>query len=324
MAKGNLFLGYGRGKVGDVVFSRQNGEQVTRARNRAPRNPQSPLQMLQRVIMKTSSTAYSMLSPICDHAFQGYQTGTPNQSRFAELNVALMRNQMRDAINSGDPEEILASQEFNFAGKNSSLPQIRDYQISEGTLNSLNIAWDGFGPYIAATGLAVEGGATYQQVVNALGLQRGDQLTFVMLGVDDRTGVETSEFNAIKYCRIILEPSDGDMASKFLNSTGSLPGTVNKPNERNMGDITLQATATGLFVSIPGFNITSGGSEVTVAGFAVIVSRQVGGVWQRSSERIHLPSSEGYNVDHNIGYLQDAIYSYLSGTNSSLYLNQAE
>ena len=28
MSKGNLFLGFGRGKVGDVVFSRLNGEQV--------------------------------------------------------------------------------------------------------------------------------------------------------------------------------------------------------------------------------------------------------------------------------------------------------
>lgn len=324
MAKGNLFLGYGRGKVGDVVFSRQNGEQVTRARNRAPRNPQSPLQMLQRVIMKTTATAYSMLSPICDHAFQGYQTGTPNQSRFAELNVALMRNQMRDAINSGDPEEILASQEFNFAGKNSSLPQIRDYQISEGTLNSLNVVFDGFDPTISVTGLRAEGGPTYQQVVDALGLQRGDQLTFIALGTDDREGVETSEFTAMKYARIILEPNDGDMSSKFLAGTDGLTGAVNKPNERNMGDITFQALVTGLLVEIPGINTRSGGTQVTIAGFAVVVSRQNGGVWQRSSERILLPDPQGYTVDHNIGYLQDAIYSYLSGTDSTLYLNQAE
>lgn len=324
MAKGNLFLGYGRGKVGDVVFSRQNDEQVTRARNRAPRNPQSPLQMLQRVIMKTSSTAYSMLSPICDHAFQGYQTGTPNQSRFAELNVALMRNQMRDAINSGDPEEILASQEFNFAGKNSSLPQIRDYQISEGKLNSLNVQFDGFTPMIAGTGLNPEGGVTYQQLVDKLGLQRGDQLTFIALGTDDRVNVETSEFTAIKYARVILEPNDGDMSSKFLAGSGGSSGAVNKPNERNMGAFTFQTLATGLAVDIPGINTATGGAEVTIAGFAVIVSRQSGGVWQRSSERILLPGAEGYTVDHNIGYLQDAIYSYLRGTDSSLYLNQAE
>lgn len=324
MAKGNLLLGYARGKVGDVVFSRQNGEQVTRARNRAPRNPQSPLQMLQRVIMKTSSTAYSMLSPICDHAFQGYQTGTPNQSRFAELNVAIMRNQMRDAINSGDPEEILASQEFNFAGKNSSLPQIRDYQISEGTLNSVPYVFDGFTPTITGSGFRPEGGVTYQQVVDILGLQRGDQLTFIALGTDDRTDVETSEFTALSYARVILEPNDGDMSSKFLAGTDGLTGAVNKPNERNMGSFTFQALVTGLAVDIPGINTAAGGAKVTIAGFAIIVSRQSGGVWQRSTERILLPNAQGYTVDHNIGYLQDAIYSYLSGTDSSLYLNQAE
>lgn len=325
MSKGNLFLGYARGKVGDVVFSRQNGEQVTRARNRAPRNPQSPLQMLQRVIMKTSSTAYSMLSPICDHAFQGYQTGTPNQSRFAELNVAIMRNQMRDAINSGDPEEILASQDFNFSSKNDNLPQIREYVVSEGTLNPLAVAFDAFTPYVKATGLAaIQGGPTYQQVVDALGLQKGDQLTFITMTVDDRSGVETSSWNGIKIARVILEPSDGDMTSKFLAGEGGLTGAINKPNAKNEGTVSLSIAATGILVTLSG-TLEQAGAINTVAGFAAIVSRLSGGVWQRSTQQVALPSGDDlFNVDHNIGYLQDAIYSYLSGTDSSLYLNQAE
>ena len=325
MAKGNLFLGYGRGKVGDVVFSRQNGEQVTRARNRAPRNPQSPLQMLQRVIMKTTATAYSMLSPICDHAFQGYQTGTPNQSRFAELNVALMRNQMRDAINSGDPEEILTSQEFNFSPKSENLPQIRSYVVSEGTLAPLTIGWDVLSPYIAASGLGgIENGPSYQQVCDALGLQKGDQLTFITLTVDDRSTSETSCWNGIKIARVILEPNDGDMTSKFLSGTGGTQGSVNKPNAKNEGSVTFAIANTGLFVTADGVSVQAGG-RYSVAGFAAIVSRQNGGVWQRSSQAIDVPAGDDvFNVDHNIGYLQDAIYSYLSGTDSSLYLNQAE
>jgi hypothetical protein len=51
MAKDNLFLGTARGSVGDIVFSRLDGQQVARVRNRAPRNPQSPAQMVQRIIM---------------------------------------------------------------------------------------------------------------------------------------------------------------------------------------------------------------------------------------------------------------------------------
>lgn len=46
--KGNMFLGYARGAVGDVVFSRVNGQQTGRARNRRPNNPRSQGQMRQR------------------------------------------------------------------------------------------------------------------------------------------------------------------------------------------------------------------------------------------------------------------------------------
>lgn len=46
--KGNMFLGYARGSVGDVTFARQKGQQVARARNRKPNNPRTSAQMRQR------------------------------------------------------------------------------------------------------------------------------------------------------------------------------------------------------------------------------------------------------------------------------------
>lgn len=49
MAKGNMLLGYSRGAVGDVVFSRIKGQQVVRARNRKPANPKTQSQMIQRI-----------------------------------------------------------------------------------------------------------------------------------------------------------------------------------------------------------------------------------------------------------------------------------
>lgn len=48
MAKGNALLGYARGSVGDVTFSRVKGQQVSKARNRKPANPKTKRQMLQR------------------------------------------------------------------------------------------------------------------------------------------------------------------------------------------------------------------------------------------------------------------------------------
>lgn len=48
MAKGNMLLGYSRGAVGDIVFARSKGQQVARARNRNPNNPNTEAQVLQR------------------------------------------------------------------------------------------------------------------------------------------------------------------------------------------------------------------------------------------------------------------------------------
>lgn len=48
MANGNMFLGGARGSVGDVTLSVVNGQQITKRRNRNPRNPRSKKQMYQR------------------------------------------------------------------------------------------------------------------------------------------------------------------------------------------------------------------------------------------------------------------------------------
>lgn len=317
MSKGNLFLGFARGKVGDVVFSRQSGEQVARARNRSPKNPQSPLQMLQRVVLKTNSTAYSMLQPICNHSFQGRQEGTENQSRFSEINIAEMRRQLRDVINSGDPEEILTSLEYNFAGKYSSLAQFRSYVISEGTLPILSYGVSYSQGTLNLSGISAT--MTYAQVVAALGLQQGDQLTFVGLTIDDRRLAETSEFNGLMYARVILEPSDGDMSKPFLLAGEGSSYTINLPNEKNDGDVTILVGSDQLLVEFAG---TAAQSANTLAGFAVIASRLSGGVWARSTQSVALATD--LYADHDIGFLYDAIYSFLTGSNSSLYLNQAK
>lgn len=61
MAKGNLILGYGRGAIGDVVLTRSGGQQTSRARNRTPRNPNSPLQVVQRARFRSASGFFTQL-----------------------------------------------------------------------------------------------------------------------------------------------------------------------------------------------------------------------------------------------------------------------
>lgn len=337
MAKDNLFLGFGRGSVGDVVFSRLGGQQVARARNRSPKNPQTPLQLLQRVVLKTASTGYSMFQDIVNHSFQGYQEGTDNQSRFVALNVAKMRDELAVEINSGNAEDILNSINNNYAFKNSSLAQYRSFIMSEGTLQPLNFDWYKYGDTMSAFILhapgsftipvSAETGLTYKQFCEWLGLSRGDQLTFCFADIDDTD--ESGEFNAFNYARVILEPPTGDMSTSFVN----LAGEIENPNERNEGVVYFtpvrEGSSGGLYLSVRGSHGESAGTSSSMAAACVIVSRQSGGVWQRSSASLVLRpyttgSASNLRADHGINFLGDAIRSYITDAASSLYLNQAE
>lgn len=330
MAKDNIFLGFGRGKIGDIVMYRANGTQVTRARNRSPKNPQTPLQLLQRVILKTSAGAYSMLQEITNHSFQGLAEGTPSQSRFTELNVKYFRTLLKEEIESGVAEEILGSLKTNFASKSTSLPEMNPYVVSEGSMGSQMVQFVGglFGlMFVVPQAGATAATLTYQQVVDGLGLTRGDQITFLCLSTDDSEG--TGKFNGFRYARVILEPSDGDMSSTFFAD-----GAINKPNARNEGNVSLAfVVADGevpahLTFSIEGID-TAAAKVNSVAAATVIASRLVGGTWQRSKQSLVMRPDTVSVTGHlqwewGIDYLADAIASYMAMTESSLYLNQAE
>lgn len=331
MAKDNMLLGQARGKVGDLVFSRQSGQQVIRARNRHPKNPKTPLQLLQRVIAKTVSNAYSVTQEITNHSFQGLQEGTPNQSRFFKVNVQLLRQRLASLINDGDAEAIISSTEANFNGAADSLPAINAYQISEGHLPSIGLVYvptateGGYGGTFKIPLTNLVGASSYQQVVDALGLQRGDQLTFCVIGTDDSSSAQPPLGFArfFKYCRVILEPSDGDMTKAFISSS-----SINDPNPRNEGALSLTNDTTHLIITrVAGLQAGAVNTANTIVGMAVIVSRQSGNTWERSTESfLMIPSGVvgGSQLDYNDLTLGDAVLSYMQGTDSSLYLNQAE
>lgn len=324
MAKGNLLLGFARGKLGDVVFYRQNGAQISRPRNSHPKNPQTALQLLQRVVMKTNAQAFSLLQDICNHSFQGLSGVTPNQSRFTRLNVANLRSYLATEINSGDPGTIASSVKTNFSPKDSSLAQVNPYIISEGTIAPLSYDFDEGKIRLTVGNNAEALPISYADVVAGLGLQRGDQLTFIGLSVDDTKS--TGVFNSIKIARVIMEPASGDMSTSFLGANAR----VNDPNPRNEGDITISISgASGrawIGVGFPSIEVNTGYVNTSAAG-AVIASRLSGSIWQRSSQQLALrPASGTYAFDHEqqVNTLGDAVMSFVSEDNSTLYLNQAE
>lgn len=130
MGKGSLFMGMGRGKVGEIVFSRQDGEQVFRARNRHPHNPQTNKQLVQRAIMATIMSAYSAGREIFDHSFQGYSVGAGCQRRFMSLNANALRSQLAADFENATPEQALAK----VTAPKIQTPIPNQYIVAEGTL----------------------------------------------------------------------------------------------------------------------------------------------------------------------------------------------
>lgn len=132
MAKGNMFQGMARGKVGDVVFSRLNGEQISRVRNRHPKNPRTNAQLYQRAIMATIMQAYSAGREIFDHSFQGKSVGAENMNTFMSRNIKMLRAQIASEIANLTP---LANQKGRVVGPGSIYPiPVEGLILSEGEL----------------------------------------------------------------------------------------------------------------------------------------------------------------------------------------------
>lgn len=326
MAKGNLFLGFGRGAVGDVVMYHQNGEQIVRARNRNPKNPQTALQLLQRVCLKTSSMAYALMQDITNHSFQGFAEGTECQSRFNMLNIQRFREQLVDEINSGDADVILTSPAANYAAKGESLVCMNPYVVSEGSLGTIPVTWAapiGAPAFVIPVDLG-SAQPTYSDILAALNIVSGDQLTFLGLSCDDTK--EGGVFNGFEYCRVIMEPASGDLTLPFIDSD-----SINDPNEKNKGEFDFGVSEyDGAFylTFCPRSQKLSAGLENSMAAAAVILSRNNGSIWQRSKQSLVIRpdrvSVQGHLLyDHGISYLGDAVQSFMTDTSSLLYLNQA-
>lgn len=335
MASGNQFLGNARKSVGDVTFYVRNGQQVSRVRRRIVANPRTGLQLAQRVILKTVSSAYSILAPICCQSFQGKKSRSMNQARFQKVNLNLLRTRAAAALNGEGMTEagVFENTTGNFVGKQTMGAAINPYIISEGTLmfSGFKYTTNGFG-IDATTSIAT---ITYQQLCDLLGIQAGDQITFAILfsnteilGVDDETPY-AGIIADFQYARIILSPSDGDMTSTLFSESDGYY-IINKPNSRNEGSLTFTVDSSDeqskiLIASINGRSIVITDDEpFTASAACAILSRQTNSGWQysRSSMEVLGLNISGVGIDSQLP-LNAAVASFETSQDSSKYLDQA-
>lgn len=88
MAKGNFLLGYARGSVGDVTFSHVKGNQVAKARNRNPANPNTIPQAMQRSLFADAVRFYTRgVQNAFKFAFERKLENESDYNAFMRLNV---------------------------------------------------------------------------------------------------------------------------------------------------------------------------------------------------------------------------------------------
>lgn len=315
MAKGNMFLGMSRGSVGDVTFYRNQGQQCARARNRAPRNPKTYAQIVQRMILATASRAYSRTKGITDHSFQNVQYGAKSQSYFLKKAMERIRGFVANELanfpaTSQDPfawvglarPNSIAESGFGLLISEGSIPTVNPVYKNIGTEAEPEYGLSHFGRDMTVG----EGqDPTLGDVLMSLGASLGDQITVVgILG--------NGLFAVSRYC----VSTDADNTKRWYMEVQDGIDSGILTDESREGSVMLNflAAEKGMVV-VPMFE------DQQVEAAAVIISRKVGDVWQRSTQYL-MPATDVQSVSGIIALWKLAGASI--GAESPYYLNNAD
>lgn len=300
-----MWLQGAKGRVGGSTLYTSGGKTIIRETRSTAKDAKTFAQYIQRVIAKTAMNQYSALQEIANHSFQGKAAGQQCMSRFLSRNMNYFRERAAEIQQQGG--SIYDFYQFASVGSLKYTPAA--VILSEGKLPRVITYIITDGQFAYFNGVA---GSTYQDVANAVGAKRGDQLTFVTVEKDYVTGDYVPHF-----ARIILDPRNANGTPAPFGSEFATDSLVQFPNMRNRGAFsTLQTRAPGELL----FNL--GGGLVVAAG--VIVSRKVKGVWSRSACKLVLNEVLLGTDAMSLGAAVDAS---LSGneifTDNDLYLNNA-
>ena len=296
------------GRVGNVVFRKNGSENIVSQRPANVKNPRSEMQQRQRAYIKSVASAYSVLRPLCDHSFEGIAYGGRSMNYFNKINYKIVSSAQKAVLkNSYDVIVPL------------------NLQISKGI-----ITWNGFNQeegviatlskYMAANNITDLSAMTYKQLLEALMLQDGDQLTVINIIMKSDGNVFTGpggvqqESVVMSYSRYIFS---GQLQEKaFEKSAASETKFHFNPK------ILLSTSEVSEDAKISA--VAGGDMSIETNGYgqqymhSAIVSRKIGDQWARSTASLYVD-----NKDNEANFEIDAVLpSYMPS--DERYLNNAE
>lgn len=268
-----------------------------------PKNPQTQAQMIQRVIMKTIMTAYSRMKAITDHSFEGISPGRNTMAEFMRINLNALRESVAVEIANGNGLDDI----YAFTPLKSETFSPNTYIISKGSLPIVSTVVNRSPGYTAS--IEAITGNTYGDVISSLGLQRGDQLTFISI---QGTTPQNTEFF---FARVILDPRNADGTEAPLTTAFIDGGAIVLPNPRNEGTFNTLTFDTD--------KITYGFNRRPMLDSGVIVSRRdASGQWMRSDCTLNIDDAN-IAMFNSLGECLAMLETEDIQTTGGRYLNQA-
>lgn len=284
MAKGNLFLGLARGSVGDVTFYRMDGQQVSRARNRKPSNPNSYGQLVQRAVSATVARAYTAGKAIFDHSFQGKRVPSGCANRFRKVNMDKLRAAI---VYDFDNSLIDADATACVVARGSQFAVPWSYRISEGELTqplfSFQLDSDEPMAIVAATSSASE---TVMSYLARLGITDDDIFTLIGFGIRDPAwGAATIDFSRqyqsqFGFVRLQVKTTALSLTTLMSAATWSDIFEISASHNRFVSS---DAVSDGINLG----EVIGDNSGTTVGGIGCIRSRENQGLRSTSDMWIH-------------------------------------
>lgn len=305
MAKGNMLLGYSRGKVGDLVFKRQNGQQVVTPRNRNPKNPRTDRQLITRLAFSTAVKTAKQLEGIINHSFQGTSYGTKSIQKFVAL-AAKQFSTAALAAYDGENQGLAPLLPFSAQGLIQAADglQVAAGDLSAGKFEAKKYSKDNeHGARVILSPLAdLTGNITKAQFEAATGLSCTDQLTFleVMAVTEDvNTSGEVVFYGAsdivVRRINFKSDLADSDLVMVVPENTSSTGNFVTAALDAERtspeivaGDFYIYRTENGQSSPLI-FSSMDDVAAKWVKGAAFIASRYENGAWRRSPSTLAYP-----------------------------------
>lgn len=299
------------GKVGNVVFRKNGKQNVVSQRPASVKNPRSDDQQRQRAFIKTVASAYSVFKPICDHSFEGVTYGGKSMNFFNKENY-----------------RIVSSGAYVVLKNSSNVVVPCNFLMAKGSIRWNNSWGEGgqiadIGKYLTDNKITDITELKYFQLLEALGLKRGDQLTIINVSQTGQAYFLNGNQVEQRACEMYY--------TRYIFDTSEVAATTTKALSAapvGSGEYRLSASILGeeseldwravLHVDAKGVVKIVNQNAAAPYMYTAIISRKSADKWLRSTATMNAPE------DDYIGQvgIEEVLPSY--SPSGERYLNNAE